>query len=255
MSASFDLQGEVALVTGASGGLGEHMARTLAKAGAKVALAARRVDRLTSLAEEIEKTGGRALPVACDVTSPESISEAVEAAETELGPIGILVNNSGISGAKRTAELSETDWDSVLDTNLKGAFFMAQAVSNRLIALGRGGRIVNIASITGLRPIGAVAAYAASKAGMIHLTRVMAMELARHAIQVNAIAPGYVETDFNRDFLRSPAGEKLRGRIPFGRFGQPEELDGALLLLCSDAGRYITGITIPIDGGHLASSL
>jgi NAD(P)-dependent dehydrogenase (short-subunit alcohol dehydrogenase family) len=255
MSMRIDLGGAAALVTGASSGLGAHFARLLAANGAKVALAARRLDRLTALAGEIEGRGGRALPVECDVTAPASVEAAVSAAETELGPITILINNSGIAVAKRVLETSETEWDQVLDTNLKGAFLMAQAVARHLKALGRPGTIVNIASIVGLRSMGQLASYAASKAGLIHLTRNLALELAPLGIRVNALAPGYIETDLNRDFLAGPAGQAIAKRIPTGRFGQPDDLDGALLLLASDAGRYINGAVIPVDGGHLVSAL
>jgi NAD(P)-dependent dehydrogenase (short-subunit alcohol dehydrogenase family) len=255
MSLKIDLAGAAALVTGASSGLGAHFARLLAANGAKVALAARRVDRLTALAEEIAASGGRALPVECDVTSADSVEAAVLAAETELGPIGILINNSGIAIARKILDTSEEEWDQVLDTNLKGAFLMARAVAKHLAALGRPGAIVNIASIVGLRSMGQLSSYAASKAALIHLTRNLALELAPLGIRVNALAPGYVETDINRDFLASPAGKAITKRIPSGRFGQPEDLDGALLLLASDAGRYINGAVIPVDGGHLVSSL
>jgi NAD(P)-dependent dehydrogenase (short-subunit alcohol dehydrogenase family) len=251
----FDLTGETALVTGASSGLGAHFARVLAAHGAKVAMAARRVEKMTALAEEIADAGGRALPIACDVTDRKSIEDAVAAAETELGPVTLLVNNSGIAIPKKVLEHTEEDWDRVVDTNLKGAWLMTQAVARRLVALGRPGRIVNVASIIGLRTMGQVPSYAASKAGLIHLTRTLAMELARYGITVNAVAPGYVETEMNRDFLRSATGKKLEQRIPAARFGVPEDLDGALLLLVAPAGRYITGVVIPVDGGHLVSSL
>jgi len=255
MSFTADLGGEAALVTGASAGLGWHFAKVLARAGAKVALAARRLDRLEALAAEIEGEGGRALPVACDVTSAASVKEAVTAAETELGPVTILVNNSGIAIVKKPLEHSEEDWDQVVDTNLKGAWLMAREVAAHLVALGKPGRIVNIASIIGLRTMGGVVSYAASKAGLIHLTHNMAMELGGRGITVNAIAPGYIETDMNREFLTSSAGEALAKRIPLRRIGQPDDLDGALLLLASSAGRYINGVVIPVDGGHLVSGL
>jgi NAD(P)-dependent dehydrogenase (short-subunit alcohol dehydrogenase family) len=251
----FDLTGETALVTGASSGLGAHFARVLAAHGAKVAMAARRVEKMTALAEEIADAGGRALPIACDVTDRKSIEDAVAAAETELGPVTLLVNNSGIAIPKKVLEHTEEDWDRVVDTNLKGAWLMTQAVARRLVALGRPGRIVNVASIIGLRTMGQVPSYAASKAGLIHLTRQLAMELARDGITVNALAPGYIETEMNRDFLRSAMGKKLEQRIPAARFGVPEDLDGALLLLVAPPGRYITGVVIPVDGGHLVSSL
>jgi NAD(P)-dependent dehydrogenase (short-subunit alcohol dehydrogenase family) len=251
----FDLSGETALVTGASSGLGAHFARVLAAHGAKVAMAARRVEKMTALAEGIAEAGGRALPIGCDVTDAKSIEDAVAAAETELGPVTLLVNNSGVAIPKKVLEHTEEDWDRVVDTNLKGAWLMTQAVARRLVALGRPGRIVNIASIIGLRTMGQVPSYAASKAGLIHLTRDLAMELARHDITVNAIAPGYIATEMNRDFLQSAIGKRIEQRIPAGRFGAPEDLDGALLLLLAPSGRYITGAVIPVDGGHLVSAL
>jgi NAD(P)-dependent dehydrogenase (short-subunit alcohol dehydrogenase family) len=249
MSFTADLTGQVALVTGASSGLGRHFALVLARAGAKVALAARRLDKLGEVAAEIEGLGGRALPVACDVTSSSGVEAAVAAAETELGPVGILVNNSGIAIVRKLLEHSEADWDQVVDTNLKGAWLMAREVAKHLMALGHGGRIINIASIIGLRTMVGLPSYAASKAGLIHLTHNMALELGGRGITVNAIAPGYIETEMNRDFLMSPAGEALAKRIPMRRIGQPADLDGVLLLLASDAGRYINGAVIPVDGG------
>jgi NAD(P)-dependent dehydrogenase (short-subunit alcohol dehydrogenase family) len=252
---SFDLTGVNALVTGASSGLGAHFARVLAGAGAKVVVTARRTERLAELAKAIEAEGGRAVPVGCDVTSPDSIRAAFAAGETELGPITVLINNSGVAVAKRLLDQSEEDWDQVVDTNLKGAWLMAQEFARRLGAAKQPGRIVNIASILGLRTIGHVAPYTASKAGLLHLTRVMALELAPLRIQANAIAPGYFATEMNRDFLASPVGESMKKRVPVGRFGDPADLDGALLLLASDAGRYINGVVIPVDGGHLVSSL
>jgi NAD(P)-dependent dehydrogenase (short-subunit alcohol dehydrogenase family) len=252
---SFDLAGVNAIVTGASSGLGAHFARTLASAGAKVVVAARRTDRLAELAKTIEGEGGRAVPVACDVTSPDSIRAAFTAGETELGPISVLINNSGVAVPKRLLDQTEEDWDQVVDTNLKGAWLMAQEFARRLVAVKQPGRIVNIASILGLRTIGHVAPYTASKAGLIHLTKVMALELAPLNIQANAIAPGYFATEMNRDFLAGPYGESMRKRVPMGRFGEPADLDGVLLLLASEAGRYINGVTIPVDGGHLVSSL
>jgi NAD(P)-dependent dehydrogenase (short-subunit alcohol dehydrogenase family) len=249
------LAGEAALVTGASSGLGVHFAKLLAREGAKVALAARRLDRLKEVAGEIEGLGGRALPIECDVTDAASVRDAVAAAETELGALTILVNNSGVAVTKRALEYDEEDWDRVVDVNLKGAFLMAREVAAHLVKLGRPGRIVNVASILGLRTAKAVPSYAASKAGLLHLTRVLALEFAPHHIAVNALAPGYIETDINRGFLQSEAGQALIRRIPFRRVGQPSDLDGPLLLLASPAGGYITGAVLPVDGGHLVSGL
>lgn len=251
----FSLDGRVAIVTGASGGLGRRFAETLAKAGAKVALAARHTERLSELAAEIEAFGGEALPVAVDVTDPAAIARAVAAAEAGLGPISILVNNAGIVVDKPLLETEEADWDRVLDTNLKGAWLMAREVAGRMAKAGGGGRIINIASILGQTAAGRVHGYAASKAALIHLTRTMAVELARYGIRVNAIAPGYVETDLNRDFLAGPAGESLVKRVPLRRFARPEDLDAVLLLLASEAGSYMTGSTVTVDGGLGLSAL
>jgi NAD(P)-dependent dehydrogenase (short-subunit alcohol dehydrogenase family) len=246
----FDLSGQVALVTGASSGLGRHFALTLARAGAKVAIAARRTDRLEDLAKEIAALDGRALPVPLDVTDPGSVERAVTAAETELGAVTILVNNAGVAATSSFLDQTDDQWRAVLDTNLDGARRVARATAKHMAAHDHGGAIVNIASILGLRPAGGVSAYAAAKAGLISLTQTMALELARHRIRVNALAPGYIATDLNRDFLKSPAGEAMVKRVPLRRFGEPADLDGALLLLVSGAGRYMTGSIVVVDGGH-----
>ncbi|MFN8542765.1 MAG: glucose 1-dehydrogenase [Candidatus Binatia bacterium] len=255
MSRHFDLTGRTALVTGASSGLGRHFATTLAAHGAAVAVAARRVERLHALVDELGAAGSRAVAVAMDVTRGDTIRAGFEAAAAALGPIDVTVNNAGISTPTPTLDLPEADWDAVVDTNLRGAWLVAQTAARALVAAGRPGRIVNIASIVGLRTIGQLAPYAAAKAGLLHLTRTLAMEWARHGIQVNAIAPGYVETDINRDFWTTPAGKRLIDRIPQRRLGQPRDLDGALLLLASDAGAFMTGSTIVVDGGHAVNSL
>jgi NAD(P)-dependent dehydrogenase (short-subunit alcohol dehydrogenase family) len=253
--ASFDLTGRTALVTGASSGLGRHFAGVLARAGAAVALAARRLDRLEEAAAEITAAGGRAAAVGCDIADGGSVRAAVESAEAALGPLDILVNNAGIAISKPLFEHSEADWDRVLDTNLKGAWLMSREVAARWLALRRPGRIVNIASLLALRTIRNVPSYCAAKAGLAHLTQTLAIELAQYRITVNALAPGYVETDMNRRFLRSEAGQALITRIPLERVGVPEDLDGALLLLASDAGAYITGAVLPVDGGHAVSAV
>jgi NAD(P)-dependent dehydrogenase (short-subunit alcohol dehydrogenase family) len=255
MSKRFDLSGKVALVTGASSGLGVHFARTLASAGASVAIAARRVDRLTSLHSELQKAGGKACAVELDVQSGKSVNAAFDAAEKALGAIDIVVNNAGISIVKPALEMPEEDWDAVVDTNLRGAWLVAQTAGKRWVAAKRPGAIVNIASILGLRTIGQVAPYNASKAGLIHLTQALAMEWARYNIRVNAICPGYIETEMNSDFWKTPGGQRLIERIPQRRIGQPEHLDGALLLLASDAGTFMTGSVLTVDGGHTVSSL
>lgn len=255
MAGLFGLEGRVALVTGASAGLGQHFARTLAAHGAAVAVAARRADRLESLVEEIRAAGGRALALSMDVADGDSIRRGFDLAQQAFGPVDVTVNNAGISIVKPALQMPEADWDQVVNTNLRGAWLVAQTAAQRLVAAKRPGRIVNIASILGLRTIGQVAPYNAAKAGLLHLTRVLAMEWARHSIQVNAIAPGYIETEMNRDFWATPGGQRLIERIPQRRIGRPGDLDGALLLLASDAGAFMTGSVITVDGGHTVSTL
>jgi len=247
---SFGVAGQVALVTGASSGIGRHFATLLAAAGAKVALAARRVDRLAELAREIEATGGESLPIACDVTCSANVAAAVATAEKELGPLSVLVNNAGVVVSKPVLQHTEADWDYVVDTNLKGAWLMAREFAQHLVGLKRPGRIINISSVLGSRTIGRVPAYCAAKAGLTHLTHVLAMELARYDILVNALAPGYVETDFNRAFFQTEPGKALISRIPLKRLGRTGDLDGALLFLASPASAYVTGAVIAVDGGH-----
>jgi NAD(P)-dependent dehydrogenase (short-subunit alcohol dehydrogenase family) len=253
--AALDLAGRVALVTGASSGLGRHFAGVLARAGAAVALAARRREKLEEAVREIAGEGGRAAAIACDVSDGRSVRAALDAAEAALGPLDLVINNAGIAISKPLLEHAEAEWDRVLDTNLKGAWLVSREAAERWIARGRGGRIVNIASLLALRTIRHVPSYCASKAGLVHLTHSMAMELARHGITVNALAPGYVVTDMNRRFLESEPGRALIGRIPLGRSGRAEDLDGALLLLSADAGAYITGAVLPVDGGHAVASV
>ncbi|MDH0425404.1 SDR family NAD(P)-dependent oxidoreductase [Stutzerimonas stutzeri] len=255
MSSPFNLEKRIALVTGASSGLGRHFAATLAQAGAKVAVCARRLDKTQELVEQLREAGHEALAVAMDVSSAASVREAFSQIEQNLGTIDLIVNNAGVAATQSVLEHDEATWNQVLDTNLKGAFLVAQEGARRLVQNGKGGSIVNIASILGERVAGGAPSYAASKAGLIQLTKAMALELARHGIRVNALAPGYVSTDLNRDFLASDAGQRLMARIPQRRFASPEELDGPLLLLASDAGSYITGAVLAVDGGHLVSSL
>lgn len=248
MSAS--LAGRNALVTGASSGLGRHFALTLARHGAKVAVAARRTDRLADLVAEIAAFDGHALPVPLDVTDPQSVRDAVAAAETELGAISILVNNAGVTMTKPALDLDEADWKAVIDVNLTGAWRVAHETARHMARLGHGGSIVNIASILGLRVAKQIAAYAISKAGVIQMTKALALELARDNIRVNAIAPGYVETDINREFFATERGAAIIRRIPQRRLGSAADLDGALLLLAGDASAYMTGSVIVVDGGH-----
>ncbi len=251
--APFDLSGKVAIVTGASSGLGRHFALALAKAGAKVAIAARRAEPLTDLTREIEAFDGRAVPMALDVTDPAGVRNAVAAAETELGPINVLVNNAGMVVAKPLLDHDESDWDRVIDTNLKGVWLMAQEVARHMVRLGHGGSIINMASILGMMTQPQVPSYCASKAAVIQLTRAMAVELAPHGIRVNAIAPGYFPSEMTRDYLASDAGRTMAARIPLRRAGGVGELDGALLLLASDASSYMTGAVIVVDGGQSAA--
>jgi NAD(P)-dependent dehydrogenase (short-subunit alcohol dehydrogenase family) len=253
--ADFSLAGKKALITGASRGLGKHFALVLAGAGADIALLARDRAALDQAAAEISKTGRRAATVDGDVTQAESVRRAFDAAENSLGGIDILINNAGIAVSKPVLEHSEEDWDRVLDTNLKGAFLCAREFAARAFAAKRTGRIVNIASLLGVRTARNLPGYATAKAGLIHLTHTLAMEFARFGIAVNAIAPGYFETDLTRAFLNSESGKAVAARIPLGRTGLEADLDGALLLLTSGAGAYITGAVIPVDGGHGVASV
>jgi NAD(P)-dependent dehydrogenase (short-subunit alcohol dehydrogenase family) len=254
-NSAFSLAGKVALVTGASSGLGRHFAEVLARQGAKVGLAARRMEALEAAAAEIRKQGATAAVARMDVVDVPSISSAVAQIETALGPIDILVNNSGVSIVKPVLEYTEEDWAQVADVNLKGAFFVATEVARRMRAGQRGGSIINIESILSFRQVPQIAVYAASKAGLTQLTRSMALELARHDIRVNGIAPGYFSTEINSGFFETEAGQAMIKRIPQRRLGNLDDLDGPLLLLASDASRYMTGATLVVDGGHLLSPL
>jgi NAD(P)-dependent dehydrogenase (short-subunit alcohol dehydrogenase family) len=238
-------------VTGASAGLGRHFAHTLAAHGAEVVVASRRPGVLDEVVAEIRARGGRARAIGMDVMREASVRDAF----ATVGPIDVVVNNAGVSVPKAALELASADWDSVVGTNLRGAWLVAQTAAQALVAAQRPGRIVNVASIVGLRTIGHLAPYAAAKAGLLHLTRVLALEWARHGIQVNAIAPGYVETDLNRAFWSTPAGKRLIERIPQRRLGRLEDLDGPLLLLASDAGAFMTGSVVVVDGGHAVATL
>jgi NAD(P)-dependent dehydrogenase (short-subunit alcohol dehydrogenase family) len=249
------LAGRNALVTGANGSLGRHFARTLACAGARVAVTARRVDTLDEVVDDIASFGGRAVPLALDVTDAASVSRAFDAAAEALGPVDVVVNNAGIAITKPLLDHTEDEWLRVIDVNLTGAWRVAQTAARHMVAQARGGSIVNVASILGLRVAAQVPSYAASKAALIQLTKAMALELARHRIRVNALAPGYIETGMNHDFFASDAGQSLVRRIPQRRIGTPDELDAALLLLASDAGSYMTGSVLTVDGGHVVNSL
>jgi NAD(P)-dependent dehydrogenase (short-subunit alcohol dehydrogenase family) len=245
------LAGKVAFVTGASGGLGAHFAKTLAAAGAEVIIGARRPEAMSEVAQAILAEGGRCRTVALDVVDPASIA----ALSAVLPDVDILVNNAGIVRDAAALDQSEADWDNVIDTNLKGMFLMSQAVGRAMRARGRGGSIINIASVLGLRQAGGVLPYAVSKAGAIQLTKSLGLEWARYGIRVNALAPGYLETELNSDFWLSDAGKAMIRRIPQRRLGSLQDLDGPLLLLASDLSAYMTGSVIEVDGGHLVSTL
>jgi NAD(P)-dependent dehydrogenase (short-subunit alcohol dehydrogenase family) len=249
------IAGRCALVTGAFSGLGRHFALTLARAGAKVGLVGRRIEEGEKLQREIEASGARAFATRMDVREPDSVANAVNEIAQQLGAIRILVNNAGVAVTKSFLDLSEQDWTDVVDVNLSGAFRVAQATARHMRNHAAGGSIINIASITGLRVAGAISAYTASKSGLIQLTKAMALELARYGIRVNALAPGYIETDLNRAFFQSEAGQSLIKRIPQRRIGKLEHLDGPLMLLASDASEFMTGSVLVVDGGHLVSSL
>ena len=247
----FDLKGRVALVTGASSGLGVQFSRALADNGAAIALVARRADRLKSLMVEIEGKGGKAVAIEADVTDRAAMARAFDAAEKAFGTVTILVNNAGIAHGGRAVDMPAEEWRKVLSTNLDAVFFWAQEAARRMLAAKKQGAIVNIASVLGLMVAKGAVAYAAAKAGVVQVTKALAVELAFKGVRVNAIAPGWFVTEMNDDYLASEAGEKIKREIPMGRFGKEGELNGALLLLASDAGSYITGATIVVDGGQV----
>ena len=257
MAYSIDLSGRVAFVTGASGGLGSQFARTLAAAGAAVVLAGRRVERLKTLRAEIEGSGGDAHVVGLDVTDTDGIRSAVAHAETEVGSIDILVNNAGVSATQKLTEVTPDDYDDVFDTNTRGAFFVAQEVGKRMIARSQGsapgtwtgGRIVNIASMAGLRVLGQIGVYCMSKAALVHMTRAMAFEWGRYGINVNAICPGYVDTEMNHHLWSTDAGRRLVEMMPRKRIGEPRDLDTALLMLCANESHFINGAILQADDG------
>jgi NAD(P)-dependent dehydrogenase (short-subunit alcohol dehydrogenase family) len=245
----FAMDGQTALVTGASSGLGRRFALTLARAGAHVAVCARRTDRLAGLVDEIEAFDGRAMAFPMDVADVGGIEAGVDAAETELGAIDVLVNNAGIAVQKSALEMTEADYDVLFDTNTKGAFFVAQAVGKRMVRHGRGGSIINIASLAAIRAVSKLSTYSMSKVAITMMTKSLALEWARYNIRVNAIAPGYIETEMNQDFFASDAGKQFADTFLRRRVGAPKNLDGALLLLATSAGDFMTGETIVVDDG------
>jgi NAD(P)-dependent dehydrogenase (short-subunit alcohol dehydrogenase family) len=247
----FSLKGRAALVTGASSGLGVQFAMALADNGAAVALVARRADRLKALKDEIESKGGKALAIEADVTDRAAMARAFDAAEKAFGTMTILVNNAGIAHGGRAVEMPAEEWRKILSTNLDAVFFWAQEAAKRMLAAKKQGAIVNIASVLGLGVAKGAVAYATAKAGVVQVTKALAVELAFKGVRVNAIAPGWFVTEMNDDYLMSEAGAAIKREIPMGRFGNPGDLDGALLLLVSDAGSYVTGATIVVDGGQV----
>ncbi len=249
----FDLKGRVALVTGASSGLGVRFSEVLAEAGAAVALVARRADRLAAVQSRIAAGGGRAIAIAADVLDRKAMTRAFDTAENAFGTVGILVNNAGVAHADRAIELTEEEWRRVVGTNLDAVFFWAQEGARRMLAAGTGGAIVNVASVLGFGVSKGTAAYAVAKAGVVQLTKALGLELAFKGVRVNAIAPGWIVTDINREFLAGAQGAAIKREIPVGRFGEERDLDGALLLLASDAGRFIAGTTIVVDGGQMVA--
>lgn len=247
----FDLSGKHILLTGASSGLGRHFAKTLTRAGARVAMAARTADKMHALADEIRAEGGICDVYALDVRDRAAIRACIAAAEA-VAPIDVLVNNAGVARPRAPEKLGDEEWDEVYETNLRGPWVLAQEVIKRRLADQRTCSIINIASILGIRAIGHLAPYSAAKAGLINLGRDLCVDLAAKGIRVNALAPGYFITEMNDEWLASPAGDRLRQRVPAKRFGQPAELDGALVFLASDASRFMNGNLITVDGGHTA---
>ena len=259
MSYNIDLSGRVALVTGASSGLGTQFAKTLAKAGAGVVLAGRRMERLKALRAEIEAEGGDAHVVALDVTDHDSIKSAVAHAETEMGTIDILINNSGVSTTQRLVDITPQDYDYIFDTNTKGAFFVAQEVGKRMLARAKGsapgtftgGRIVNIASMAAVKVLSQIGVYCMSKAAVVHMTRSMALEWGKYGINVNAICPGYIDTEINHHHWQTEQGKKLIAMLPRKRVGQPHDLDAVMMMLCANESRFINGAVILADDGFV----
>jgi len=246
----FDLKGKVALVTGASSGLGARFSQVLAANGAVVVLVARRADRLKALQDKIGKAGGKAIAIEADVLDRKAMMRAFDETEKTFGTVTLLINNAGIAHATRALDITEAEWRKILSVDLDSVFYWAQEAARRMLAAGKNGSVINIASVAGLGVSKGIAAYATAKAGVIQLTKALALELAFKGVRVNAIAPGWFTTDINREYLASDAGQAMKREIAMGRFGEEGDLDGALLLLASDAGAYMAGSTIVVDGGQ-----
>lgn len=256
MSTLFSLKGKVVLVTGASSGLGAHFAQVVSRAGAKVVIAARRVERLQALAEQLRAQGGEVLAVALDVTVRASVEAAFDLAQQTFGVVDVVINNAGVGGAVKALEVTEQDWSTMISTNLDGVWRVAQCAAQRMAKEGKGGSIVNIASILGERVGTGLSHYCAAKAGVLQLTKALALEFARYDIRVNAIAPGYFQTEMNDGYFNSEKGQAyIKSAVPMRKLGQLGQLDGPLLLLASVAGSFMTGAMLAVDGGHLVSSL
>jgi NAD(P)-dependent dehydrogenase (short-subunit alcohol dehydrogenase family) len=256
MSTLFSLQDKVVLVTGSSSGLGAHFAQLVSAAGAKVVIAARRVERLQALAEQMRGQGGEVIAVALDVTSRASVEAAFNLAQQTFGVVDVVINNAGVGGAVKALEVTEQDWSTMISTNLDGVWRVAQCAAQRMAKEGKGGSIINIASILGERVGTGLSHYCAAKAGVLQLTKALALEFARYDIRVNAIAPGYFQTEMNDSYFNSEKGQAyIKSAVPMRKLGQLEQLDGPLLLLASAAGSFMTGATLAVDGGHLVSSL